>query len=160
MIIRLSFLIFFALILCCARVASAQDAADKIEIGAQFTSFTLLPPVSEGFQPTNVTEPGFGGRVTYNLTKRLAIDSELNFFPNKNVFQFLGEGRALQGQFGVKLGKRFKKFGVFAKARPGFLSVGDVFFYKPGASLDVGFGSTIPKARIARRTHLTTELGA
>jgi len=128
MIIRLSFLIFFALILCCARVASAQTPVERIELGAQFTSFTLFPPATQGFQPPNVTEPGFGGRFTYNLTKRIAIDSELNFFPNKNVFQFLGEGRALQGQFGVKLGKRFKKFGVFAKARPGFLSVGDVFF--------------------------------
>src|SRR5438874_10029752 len=159
MIIRRSFLIFAALILCCVRVASAQTPGERIELGAQFSSFTLFPPANQGFQPPNVTEPGFGGRFTYNLTKRLAIDSELNFFPNKNVFQFLGEGRALQGQFGVKWGKRFKKFGVFAKARPGFLSVGDVFFYQPGASLDTGFGFSIPNARIARRTHLTVDLG-
>src|ERR1041384_3730739 len=160
MIIRRSFLIFAALIICCARLSSAQTPVERIELGAQFTSFTLFPPSREGFQPPNVTEPGFGGRFTYNLTKRIAIDSELNFFPNKNVFQFLGERRALQGQFGVKMGKRFKKFGVFAKARPGFFSVGDVFFYEPGASLDSGFGFSIPNARIARRTHLTADLGA
>src|SRR5256885_4188999 len=160
MIIRLSFLIFFALILCCARVASAQTPIERIELGAQFTSFTLFPAPREGFQPPNVTEPGFGGRFTYNLTKRIAIDSELNFFPNQNIFQFSGEGRALQGQFGVKLGKRLRKIGIFAKARPGFLSIGDVFFYQPGASLDTGFGFTIPNARIARRTHLTADLGA
>jgi hypothetical protein len=159
MIIRRSLLIFAALIICCARVASAQTPVERMELGAQFTSFTLFPPVSQGFQPPNATEPGFGGRFTYNLTKRIAIDSEVNFFPNKNVFQFLGEGRALQGQFGVKMGKRFKKLGVFAKARPGFLSVGKVFFYEPGASLDTGFGFSIPNARIARRTHLTADFG-
>ena len=159
MINRSALIVVAALIVCWAAVASGQTAAEKVELGAQFTSFTLFPPVREGFQPPNVTEPGFGGRLTYTLTKRLAIDSELNFFPNKNVFQFLGERRALQGQFGVKWGKRFKKFGVFAKARPGFLSVGDVFFYEPGASLDTGFGFSIPNARIARRTHLTVDLG-
>jgi hypothetical protein len=31
-------------------------------------------------------------------------------------------GRVLQGQFGVKAGKRFKRFGIFGKARPGFVS--------------------------------------
>ena len=160
MIIRRSFLFFAALIICCARVASAQTPVERIELGVQFTSFTLFPPVREGFQPANVTEPGFGGRFTYNLTKRIAIDSELNSFPHKNVFHFLGDGRAFQGQFGVKMGKRFKRFGVFAKARAGFLSVGDVFFLEPGASLDTGFGFSIPNARIARRTYLTADLGA
>src|SRR2546428_1153887 len=150
MINRSALMVVAALIVCWAGVASGQTAAERVELGAQFTSFTLFPPVSEGFQPPNVTEPGFGGRVTYNLTKRLAIDSELNFFPNKNIFEFLGEGRALQGQFGVKLGKRLRKIGIFAKARPGFFSIGHVFFYQPGASLDTGFGFSIPNARIAR----------
>src|SRR5438874_6035936 len=159
MINRSALIVVAALIVCWAAVASGQTAAEKVELGAQFTSFTLFPPVREGFQPPNVTEPGFGGRFTYNLTKRIAIDSELNFFPNKNIFQFFGEGRALQGQFGVKLGKRLRKVGVFAKARPGFLSIGDVFFYQPGASLDTGFGFSTPNARIAHRTHLTADLG-
>ena len=83
---RRSLLIFIALIVCCGHGASGQTTAERIEAGAQFTSFTLFPPPREGFQPPNVTEPGFGGRFTYNLTKRIAIDSELNFFPNKNIF--------------------------------------------------------------------------
>ena len=140
--------------------ASAQPDVKKVEVGVQFTSFTLFPPPREGFQPTNVTEPGVGGRITYNLTRRIAVESELNFFPNKNIFQFLGEGRAVQGQFGIKLGKRFKKFGVFAKARPGFLSVGKVFFHEPGATLATPYGFTIPNARIARQTYFTTDVGA
>src|SRR5205085_2037914 len=34
-------------------------------------------------------------------------------------------GRVTQGQFGVKVGGRFGGFGIFAKARPGFVSFGD-----------------------------------
>ena len=113
-----------ALILCLAGLGAAQSEVKKLEVGVQFTSFTLFPPPREGFQPPSVTEPGFGGRFTYNLTNRIAVESELNFFPHKNIFQFLGDGRALQGQFGIKFGKRFKKFGVFAKGRPGFLRLG------------------------------------
>ncbi|HMG73103.1 MAG TPA: hypothetical protein VK582_06335 [Pyrinomonadaceae bacterium] len=140
--------------------ALAQPDVKKVEVGVQFTSFTLFPPPREGFQPANVTEPEFGGRITYNLTRRIAVESELNFFPNKNIFQFLGEGRAVQGQFGIKTGKRFKQFGVFGKARPGFLSVGKVFFHEPGAKLPTPYGFSIPNARIGRQTYFTTDVGA
>ena len=156
----LRFLPAAALVLLVCLTSHPQAPVSKIELGAQFTSFRLFPPPQEGFQTASVTEPGVGGRLTYNLNRRIAIDSEINFFPNKNIFQFAGEGRALQLQIGVKAGKRFRNFGVFAKARPGFLSIGRVFFYEPGASLDTGFGFSIPNARIDRRTHFTTDLGA
>lgn len=155
----LRFLPVVVLVILFTLASPAQTPVSKIEVGAQFTSFRLFPPPQQGYQPPSVTEPGLGGRLTYNLNRRIAIESEINFFPNKNIFQFAGEGRALQGQMGVKAGKRFRKFGVFAKARPGFLSVGRVFFYEPGASLDTGFGFSIPNARIARRTHFTMDLG-
>jgi hypothetical protein len=151
-------LAFSVLAFCLTCDARGQSTAKKLEIGAQFTSLTLFPPGSQGYSGYNVTEPGLGGRLTYNLTDKIAVEAELNLFPNKNVFQFLGEGRAVQGQFGVKAGKRFKRVGVFAKARPGFLSIGDVFFYEPGASL-VSFGFPIPNARIAGKTYFTTDLG-
>src|SRR5437773_1156681 len=107
--------------------APAQSTGKKLEIGAQFTSLTLYPPDFDGFHRANGTEPGFGGRITYNINDKIAVESELNFFPTNNVFEFLGDGHAIQGHFGVKAGKRFKRLGVFAKARPGFLSIGDVF---------------------------------
>jgi hypothetical protein len=133
--------------------AEAQSqTTGKVEVGAQFTSLTL--PANPFY---SFTEPGFGGRVTYNVNDNIAVEGEVNFFLNKNVFGYLGEGQAAQGQFGVKAGRRFKNFGVFAKARPGFLTVGDVFSYQPGLSTSV-FGPT-HNTRIGRETHFTTDLG-
>jgi Outer membrane protein beta-barrel domain len=59
---------------------------------------------------------GGGGRLTFNLNRYLALEGEMNYFP-ENGF---GNLRRLQGQFGVKSGIRFKRFGLFGKIRPGF----------------------------------------
>lgn len=131
------------------------QTAGKVEVGAQFTSLTLsVPP----YDYNHYTEAGFGGRITYNLNDTIAVEGEANFFPNKNVFGYLGEGRAFQAQFGIKAGRRYKNFGVFAKARPGFLAVGDMFSFQPGSS---GSSSGIPgfNTRVGRETHFTTDLG-
>ncbi len=149
-------LVFSLLLLCIT--ASAQSTGKKLEIGAQFTSLTLYPPDFDGFPRTNGSEPGFGGRITYNINDKIAVESELNFFPTNNVFQFLGDGHAIQGQFGVKAGKRFEHFGVFGKARPGFLSIGDVFSIVPGSTI-IGSGFPLPNARIARKAYFTTDVG-
>src|SRR6185436_13285281 len=130
-----------------------SQTAGKVEVGAQFTTLTL--PANQYY---NFTEPGFGGRVTYNLNDNLALEGEVNFFLNKNVFGSLGEGRGFQAQFGVKAGKRYKNFGIFAKARPGFLTLGDVFSYQPGTHISV-YGSPTLNTRLGRETHFTTDLG-
>jgi len=110
--------------------ARAQDLSkpSRIELGAQFTTLTLGPSRSSGIAPefaalkASHSEPGFGGRLTLNLKKNLALESEVNFFPRQ-----VSEGQhALQAQFGVKAGRRFKRFGIFAKARPGFISFSNV----------------------------------
>jgi hypothetical protein len=111
-----------ALTLSSARV-SAQSEPGKVELGVHFTSITK-PDLGGG-----KTEAGFGGRFTFNLNRSLAVEAEGNFFPhncracnNENV------GNLAQGFFGVKAGKRFRKFGLFGKARPGFASFsGGVF---------------------------------
>jgi len=66
------------------------------------------------------SEPGFGGRIGYNLNKHFALEGELNFFP-----QHVDPNPApkLEGLFGVNGGSRFEKIGVFIKARPGFLRI-------------------------------------
>jgi len=143
----------FTLVLLIASGEARAQTASKVEVGAQFTLLTLSPNNYSGN-----TEAGFGGRLTYNVNDNIAVEGEANFFPNKNVFGGLGQGRALQAQFGVKAGRRYEKFGVFAKARPGFLTAGDVFSYRPGSSVTI-FGFTTPNARIGRETHFTTDLG-
>jgi hypothetical protein len=141
------------LVLLVAPAEVRSQTASRVEVGAQFTSLGLPPSDYDYY-----TEAGFGGRVTFNINDNIAVEGEGNFFPNKNVFGFLGEGRAAQAQFGVKAGRRFRKFGVFAKARPGVLTVGDVFSFHPGPSTPSStFGSY--HTRIDRETHLTTDLG-
>lgn len=95
--------------------AQAKDAP-KVELGVQFSSLTL----EDSF---NRTEPGIGGRVTYNLTDNVALEAQFDLFPNGSRSRgFRNGGRIAQGLFGVKAGKRFEKFGVFGKVRPGFIS--------------------------------------
>jgi hypothetical protein len=98
-----------------------SDEVPKFELGAQFTSITK-PDNNNG-----ATEPGFGGRFTFNLNRSVAFEAEVNFFPHQCDFCGSGpvgdnSGNITQGLFGVKAGKRFQKWGVFGKARPGFVS--------------------------------------
>ena len=110
-------------------VAVAQDHKDKIEIGVHSTSLSLFHPDFPGDE----TYQGFGGRVTYNFNRWIAAEAEINFFPQKQPI-LSADGNSIQAQFGVKAGKRFDKFGLFAKVRPGFLSVDDVFHLRSGTS--------------------------
>ena len=119
----------FVLVFWCGLQARAQDLnkPSKIELGVEFTTLTVGPPSSSfhldfAALPSSHSEPGIGGRFTLNLTKHLALESEGNFFPRR----LSNGGHALQAQFGVKAGHRFKRIGIFAKARPGFVSFSNV----------------------------------
>lgn len=63
-------------------------------------------------------DAGFGSRVGYNLTKNLAVEGEVNYFPTNKISQ---GGKKEQGFVSLKLGKRFDRVGFFAKAGPGFM---------------------------------------
>jgi len=134
-----------------ASVTLAQSTKDKIEIGVQTTSLTLVNP-NFSFDDT---QTGVGARVTYNFNRSIAAEAEINFFPQK-VFILNADGSAIQGQFGVKIGKRFEKFGLFGKVRPGFLSVDRVipFIPFPGSQ-----GGPLPNLTIDRRTFFTVDAG-
>jgi hypothetical protein len=115
--------------------ALAQENVPRYEIGGQFSLFQRNNPTAQldEFIPSpNVAEPGFGARFTYNVTNNIALEAEGNFFPGryKPAGSFspppfdntdVPNGHIYQGQFGVKFGKRFKKVGLFIKARPGFV---------------------------------------
>jgi hypothetical protein len=99
----------------------AQSAdVPKYEVAADFTSLSL---------EYGTTLPGLGGRFTYNLNKHLALEAAGYFFPGKcETCNGQITGHITEGLFGVKAGKRFQKWGVFGKARPGFMSFGKSFF--------------------------------
>jgi hypothetical protein len=129
--------------------AQAKDAP-KFEVGVQFSSLTLD-------DNSNSTEPGVGGRVTYNLTDNVALEAQFDFFPNGERFRgYRSGGRIAQGLFGVKAGKRFEKFGVFGKVRPGFTSFSagrqEVILLSPAPNPAFDFQSH-------RETHFATDVG-
>jgi hypothetical protein len=84
----------------------AQSEEPKIEVGVQVSVV--------GRRTTRI---GGGGRLTFDLTRNLALEGELNYFPSAGF----NNVRLLQGQFGLKSGLRFDRFGVFGKVRPGFI---------------------------------------
>jgi hypothetical protein len=129
--------------------AQAKDAP-KVEVGAQFSSLSLS-------ESRGTTEPGVGARVTYNLTDNVALEAQFDLFPDRDRFR--GErngGRITQAVFGVKAGKRFEKFGVFGKVRPGFTSFGagrrELVLLSPTPYPLLGFEPH-------RETHFATDVG-
>jgi hypothetical protein len=111
--------------------ALAQNQKDRIEIGVQSTALTLFHPDF----PADETYAGLGARFTYNLNRSIAAEAEINFFPQKPVI-LTTDGKAVQAQFGVKAGRRFEKWGLFGKFRPGFLSVDRTLVVNPAAPTD------------------------
>lgn len=132
--------------------AQAEDPP-RFEVGAHFSSLTIQPPPFESFR----TEPGVGGRFTVNVTDYLAAEAEATYFPNDNgVTGFYSGGRTTQGLFGVKAGKRFERFGVFGKVRPGFVSFSRVI---TGQTLTTLGPFPFVDSQFGRRTEFATDIG-
>jgi hypothetical protein len=104
--------------------AIAQTEEKKFEVGAQATVLRLPSRTFTGtgatvtFNEDSSSSWGFGGRLGYNFSRNLAIEGEVNFFPQDRVKD---GGRKVQALFGAKVGQRFDKAGIFLKARPGFV---------------------------------------
>lgn len=132
----------------------------KIEVGGQFSSlglgefnYSLNPamPNEPIFLRTN-TQFGFGGRFTYNFVPSVAAEVQTDFYPEK-VTPFAGGsagGRILQVQAGAKIGKRFEKFGLFGKVRPGAVSFSEATIF------DINAPSFF---RIERRSFFSLDVG-
>jgi Outer membrane protein beta-barrel domain len=140
--------------------ARAQSDEKKFEAGGQFSVLRVPTRTidASGFVFVTTeqrdTEYGLGARIGYNFSKYFAAEAEVNFFPRD---QELTGGKKLQGLFGVKVGKRFEKFGLFGKARPGFVR------YQKGDYRFVGgiavFPPPIVNFRPVARTNFAFDLG-
>lgn len=103
--------------------AKAQSDDHTVEVGVQVVWFrTDLTRLTEPeFPPLNYGPPatemavGAGGRVTIDITDHVAVEAEANAFPDTE------SGLSYQVLAGVKAGVRGERFGVFGKARPGFV---------------------------------------
>jgi hypothetical protein len=128
--------VILVVLLAGARYASPQSGVDgqKFEAGGQFATLNLESQIIVSAIPVQCfvppcpsiptlgvvhhTDPGLGGRFGYLLGNYITLEAELNFFPSDRIFE---QGRKLEGLFGAKVGRRFRKIGFFGKARPGFL---------------------------------------
>ncbi|HEX8146636.1 MAG TPA: outer membrane beta-barrel protein [Pyrinomonadaceae bacterium] len=140
------------LLLASAAGASAQEHdAPKLEIGVQYSSLSVDLP---GFGGTE-TAVGVGGRITYNLTDYFAVEAEGNLSPSDIRSDYTTGGASQQLQFGAKVGKRWRRFGIFAKARPGLVSFGDTL-----TPVQVQSGSVTGfRYDRGRKTHFSTDVG-
>jgi hypothetical protein len=107
--------------------AAAQSLPSRLEVGVQASVLRL--------SDFDSTTAGVGGRVSFDLAPWMAIDAQANFFPNDDallsssgLIPDLGivyRRTRADAFFGAKIGWRGDRFGVFAKARPGFTRLAD-----------------------------------
>jgi len=112
----------------------AQADDSKFEVGVQVS---MLGNRSGILIPDSASLGG-GGRLTYNFNRYLAIEGELNYFPEGGYDNL----RTFQGQFGIKSGLKFNRFGLFGKIRPGFENIEyvfRVFCFSPAATCPFPF---------------------
>jgi hypothetical protein len=114
-LIRVFFIGLLLVLTTAIRVSAQTDEPPKREVAAEFVTLTR----EDVFEIRG--ELGFGGRFTYNLNKNFAIEAATYFFP-RNCFNCLNNGSITEAVGGLKAGKRFKSWGIFAKARPGIVS--------------------------------------
>jgi hypothetical protein len=87
----------------------------KFEVAAEFSTLGR-----EGFGERRM-EVGPGVRFTFNLNRSVAFEAAGYFYPDK-CFLCRNAGNMSQVVAGAKIGKRFEKWGIFGKARPGVVS--------------------------------------
>ncbi len=100
-----------------------RPSIDHWEIGAQYSNISL-PVLSTECSEVACRKSlsGLGLNVGYNFTRGIALDSTLNFIPGQQ-----GAKPMMEGLFGVRMGVRYDRFGVFAKVRPGFIYYENAF---------------------------------
>jgi hypothetical protein len=107
--------------------ATAQPLPSRFEVGVQASVLRL--------SDFDSTTAGIGGRVSFDLASWVAIEAQADFFPNDDAL-LLSSGvtpdlgilyrrTRADAFFGAKIGWRNDRFGVFAKARPGFTRLAD-----------------------------------
>ena len=140
--------------------AQQVNEPSKIEVSIHFASITGQD-IQPQFGIDRVrSEVGPGGRFTFNFNKHVALEAEGNFFPRIFPDGFDNESVLAQGQFGVKAGKRFDRFGIFAKARPGFISSPEILIQTGTQTIVVNDRPVVfPIIDVSRRNFFSMDIG-
>jgi hypothetical protein len=127
------------ILLATSTLVIAQDASGRYEAGVNFTA--LHAESGKGFGP------GIDGAV--NFGRFLALDASVNWLAARPI-SVQNNSVVASGLFGVKAGKRFDRFGIFGKVRPGFITAGKVL-------REFDIQNTLPSAVLAQRVGRLTE---
>ena len=90
--------------------------ANRRSTGFHFVNVNL-PGVENGCTACRQNYQGFGVPYSARFFQHVYFDSEVNFFPTGAH----RGGPSIEGLFGAKFGQQAKRWGVFAKVRPGFI---------------------------------------
>ena len=96
----------------------AQHTRTRFELGAEYSTIEQTQADHSG-----VTYSGFGGRFDWNLSRRLGLEAQVDFFPEHGAPLLLIQGgQTLQAVFGVRAKVvQTKRLSVFGLVRPGVL---------------------------------------
>ena len=129
--------------------ARAQENYSRMEIGGQFSAIGLLNS-SAG---VGIWE-GFGGRIDFNISRRLAFETQIDYFPQFVPTRFLEQGgQTLHFATGLR-GKvlQSRRFSVYGLIRPGFIHFTD-------AQLLAGPPGSTPGTKSSPATYYALNLG-
>ncbi|HEY1472406.1 MAG TPA: hypothetical protein VGF61_25440 [Candidatus Acidoferrum sp.] len=121
----------------------------RFELGAQFNSLNFEWIDGVDRSSTNL---GVGLFASYNIWQFVYLDASVNFFPKDEDTSGPNDGgRILQGFFGTKEGFQVRRFGFFAKVRPGFMNYSRTL---------AGVSLTTPQSfRYSRATDFALDVG-
>lgn len=110
----------------------AQDQTTQFEFGAQYST---IREDNQQFQEKNFS--GFGGRFDWNLSRRLAFESQVDFWPEQGLpLNLVQGGQTLQAVFGIRAKViQTRHLSVFGLVRPGLLHFSDVQVLGGGPSV-------------------------
>lgn len=116
----------------------------------------------QGIVTGHTDQTGIGARFTYNATRNVALEAVGSCFLKRNPNLFVPGGTVFQLQLGVKAGKRFGKFGIFGKARPGLVRFSGV--NRLVDTQTISFNPALPAVvvgvlRSENKTYFSTDVG-
>lgn len=109
----------------------AQDDYTRVEFGTQYS---LVRLTNTDLGATNYS--GFGGRFDWNLTRRLAFESQIDFFPEHLIpLLSIQGGQTVQAAFGIRAKVvQTRRVSVFGLVRPGFFHFTDALYSNPNST--------------------------
>lgn len=136
----------FACIFVAPQSARAQNFDDnaKWEFGGH-VALLNLPNECTGATNCETSSSGFGANFSYNFSRWVGFDSEMNFFANNgSASTTITGGRVSEGLFGLRFGPTTRKWGFYSVVRPGFITFSRVLDsnLQPGA---LASGDSLPR---------------